>query len=96
MNEFELKIMLEQICSILGTPAEQVKSPSRITSLVDARKIFAWKAREKGASLKKIGKSISRDHSTILWMERKYLDLLINEDFREKVLLVERALKVAA
>lgn len=97
MNEFELKILLEKICAILGVPVALVKSNSREQAFCDARTIYVALAAKTGAKGTLITSLINKSRFLLNDGYKRYLDLLqYNSVFREKVLLVERGLKEAA
>lgn len=59
--------MLETACIYFDTSIEDIKSPSRDSSLVRMRKIICLLLHNSGISSVHIGSLMDRDHSTILY-----------------------------
>jgi chromosomal replication initiation ATPase DnaA len=58
----------------------------------DARKIIAHELHQMGYSDAVIAKSLNRERSSVLYMRRAFNDMLVNEDFKSQVDLVQRKL----
>lgn len=83
----------EAIAEAMGISFVDMIGPDRKRIQVDARTIFAYYCKKKGASHQQIGDEIKRDHSTINYYLRQYKDLYSNNpEFRERVKAVENAL----
>ena len=49
-------------------------SPDRWTHFVDARSVVVMAMRRRGASYERIGRTIQRDHSTVIYLARTFAD----------------------
>lgn len=54
-----------------GIPPSQIMGRSRLAPVADARALCMFIARRQGFSLSRIGKSMNRDHTTVLAAIRK-------------------------
>lgn len=85
----ELETIMSDICTALQLKEEEVKSNKRPRHLVDARAIFAYRARVLGYGYVSIGKAMNRDHSTAMNMIRRYEAYAsYDEEFKDKIFKV--------
>lgn len=56
---------IESLAKDLGYTMDEIRSPSRVKPLVDARRTIAKRLRGEGRSLPHIGRTLSRDHTSV-------------------------------
>jgi chromosomal replication initiation ATPase DnaA len=57
------------ICAVrCGTTTEEMRSESRSTDIVRARRLFCRDARAMGYSLTRIGQTLHRHHTSVLYL----------------------------
>ena len=75
------EIILDSIEEVLNLNYQQLASPTRSSLYVTARIFYSHLMRKHlNWSLKEIGASINRDHTTIIHSLRNYEDYLLNEE----------------
>ena len=68
-----------------GVTLDELKSKSRIRSIVEARHLFCYFAHERGYTYTYIGKFINRDHSSVINGKSNVTDLRkFNDEFKKK------------
>jgi hypothetical protein len=87
------EIILDSIEEILNLNYQQIASPTRSSLYVTARIFYCYLMRKHlNWSLKEIGSSINRDHTTVIHSLRNYEDYLLNEEvFRSTNKAIEEA-----
>lgn len=79
-----------------GISFAEIEGRSRKVKIVDARKIVVGLARMKGLSFPAIGKGLNRDHSSIIYLNKEFENLLkYDEQFKADSEAVAKKLKVA-
>jgi hypothetical protein len=75
------EIILDSIEEVLNLNYQQIASTTRSNLYVTARIFYCYLMRKHlNWSLKEIGKSINRDHTTVMHSLRSYQDYLLNEE----------------
>ena len=87
------EIILDSIEEVLKLNYQQLASPTRSSLYVTARIFYCYLMRKHlNWSLKEIGSSINRDHTTVIHSLRNYEDYLLNEEvFRSTNKAIEEA-----
>ena len=62
---------IERLAKDLGYTMDEIRSPSRVKPLVDARSALAVHLKEQGRNKTHIGKLINRDRSSVLNLLRR-------------------------
>lgn len=62
---------IESLAKDLGYTMDEIRSPSRVKPLVDARSALAVHLKEQGRNKTHIGKLINRDRSSVLNLLRR-------------------------
>jgi len=68
--------LIEEICLIMSVKIEDVRGRCRDGELVKVRAAYAHLGGMCGFSASEMGRSINRDHATILFHQRKYRECL--------------------
>jgi hypothetical protein len=80
------EIILESIEEVLGLDYQQLASPTRSSNHVTCRIFYSYFIRKHlNWSLKEIGASINRDHTTIIHSLRKYEIFISAEDIFKSI-----------
>lgn len=56
---------IERLAKDLGYTMDEIRSPSRVKPLVDARSALAVHLKEQGRNKTHIGRTLSRDHTSV-------------------------------
>lgn len=95
-KKYNQAIILEAIEKVTGVTFEQLHMHKRTINLVTARQIYCYQMRDKLPwSLKEIGISINRDHTTVIYAVEAYHNLYETDDkFIETANKIENELDV--
>lgn len=64
--------LIDTVAKVMQVSAEDIKGRSRIQWIAMAREIYCYYARKYGMSLTCIGRSINRDHTTVMHLLKAY------------------------
>jgi chromosomal replication initiation ATPase DnaA len=82
-----------KVCLVFGIYLTDLKGSSRLTNVVNARKVATLIGRECGNTFHEIGKAICRDHTTVMNSMKKAANHLETEnEFREMAHRVRESL----
>lgn len=89
--------LFKVIFNALGVTKEQIQSESRKREIVIARQIFVGLQKEYGSplTLKKLGKIMNRDHSTVIYARSKFNTMVETKDkiFNQALDLVRKEIE---
>jgi len=79
------------IMNAFGVTLKDIQSGSRKADISDMRKILSYELRNEGFKLREIAELFHSHHTSIITSIKQYSDrLLFDQDFKNKVMIVER------
>lgn len=72
--------LIYEVASIFGVSVEEIRGPSKMAKLTDARTVISFALLQRGISCKDIATHLNRDHSTVSHHSRRAMKL---HDLRE-------------
>lgn len=90
-NQISIVKLINCIELVMGISEEGLKSKERLRDYIDARHIFMiFLRRHTKLSTTRIGEMLNRDHSTVVYGQKKAFNLLdVDQEFRERYKQVE-------
>lgn len=93
-KRYSLDEILSSVSDVSKITKDDIKSPTRIREVADARAVYCYLARMDGHSWVNIGRYINRDHATALHNNRKVNSLLkIDKDISNLVVMTKEELR---
>lgn len=93
IEEKEIWRIIGIVSKVFVVDYRTLKGPKRGRRAADARKCLVLALRELGLTYKKIGAVINRDHSSVMYMEKKCYELMsVDPEYKDNVSNVLRAL----